>query len=227
MIAVVTVALLFVLLFRRIDGGASETEPDEEPSVSFREAARNGLRAFRDKTVVRWLVLLDVSDLLLDVFAAFVALYLVDVAGAGPAQAAVAVALLTAGHLAGGVVLIPLLARVRGVTYIRVSAALELVLLPAALLLPAVEAKMAAIMLIGFVNSGWYPVLQAQLYESMPGKSGTVLAAKNVTGMFGSLIPLGLGLVATAFGLQATMWLLLIAPIAMALFTPSRKAGPP
>ena len=48
----------------------------------FAQGLRQGLHALRRGEVWRWLILLEASDLLLDVFLGFLALYMVDVAGA-------------------------------------------------------------------------------------------------------------------------------------------------
>ena len=48
---------------------------------------RHALMAFREPSVLRWLCLLEVSDLLGDVLLSYLALYFTDVAGASPALA--------------------------------------------------------------------------------------------------------------------------------------------
>jgi len=40
---------------------------------------------------------------------------------------------------------------------------------------------------LGFFNSGWYSILQGQLYTAMPGQSGTVMTLNNVSGFSGWL----------------------------------------
>ncbi len=47
----------------------------------------------------------------------------------------------------------------------------------------------------------------------MPGRSGTIVALGNVFGLAVALIPLGLGVVSTAWGLDTAMWLLLAGPV--------------
>jgi FSR family fosmidomycin resistance protein-like MFS transporter len=183
------------------------------------------LRTLRRGEVLRWLILLESSDLLLDVFLGFLALYMVDVMAASAAQAATAVAVWTGVGLLGDLLLIPLLERVQGVRYLRVSALLELVLFPAFLLAPGFGAKLVLLGALGFFNAGWYAILQAGLYAAMPGQSGTALAAKNVSGLAGGLIPLGLGLVAQWLGLSAALWLLLLGPIALLIGLPRNQAS--
>ena len=51
--------------------------------------------------------------------------------------------------------------------------------------------------------------------SSMQGQSGTTQALGNINGIIGKLIPLGIGLVAQAYGLQTAIWLLLAGPLAL------------
>jgi hypothetical protein len=69
--------------------------------------------ALRQPGVVRWLVLIQVCDLLLDILTGFVGLYLVDVVHATKEQAALGVAIRLGAGLAGDAVLIRVLERAR------------------------------------------------------------------------------------------------------------------
>jgi FSR family fosmidomycin resistance protein-like MFS transporter len=178
------------------------------------------VRALRRGEVLRWLILLESSDLMLDVLLGFLALYMVDVAGASEMQAAAAVAVWSGVGLVGDLLLIPLLERVQGVRYLRVSALIELILFPAFLLASGYGAKLVLLGALGCFNSGWYAILQAGLYAAMPGQSGAALAVKNVSGLVGGSIPLALGLIAQQFGLSVAVWLLLLGPIALLLGLP-------
>ena len=191
----------------------------ESQETNFGEGFLGALRALRRGEVLRWLTLLQFSDLMLDVLLGFLALYFVDVAGMTPVVAGTAVAVWTVVGLLGDLLLIPLLERVQGLRYLRVSAALELMLFPAFLLVPNVWVKLVLLGLLGFFNAGWYSILQARLYSAMPGQSGTVMTVGNIFGLLGGLIPLGLGLVAERFDLMATMWLLLLGPVVLLIGT--------
>jgi FSR family fosmidomycin resistance protein-like MFS transporter len=199
--------------------GASE---DGGKAVSFRQGVRNALDALRRREVLRWLTLLQFSDLMLDILLGYLALYMVDVAGVSEAEAGVAVAVWSVVGLAGDLALIPLLERVRGLSYLRISVLLELALYPAFLLVEGYVPKLIILGLLGFFNSGWYSILAGQLYTSMPGLSGTVMTVNNVFGLAGSLIPLGIGLVAERVGLQGAMWLLLLGPVALLVGIPRK-----
>ena len=181
---------------------------------------RAALSALRRGEVLRWLVLLQFSDLMLDVLLGFLALYFVDVSGLSPGQAALGIAVWSGFGLVGDFLLIPLLDRVRGLSYLRLSVLIELLLFPLFLLIHALAVKLILLGLLGFFNSGWYAILKGRLYSSMPGKSGTVMTLDNVFGLMGKLLPLGIGLVAQIFGLGLAMWLLLLGPIALLIGLP-------
>ena len=209
--SVVLVVVVRRLPIREADGGQS-----------LRGAARGALAALRSWAVVRWLLLLEAADLMLDVLLGFLALYFVDVAGLGAVEAGLALGVWTGAGLVGDLLLVPLLRRVQGVSYLRASAAVVAALYPLFLLVDAVEAKLVLLAALGLLNSGWYAIPQAGLYASLPGRSGTAIAIGSVTGLAGSLIPVTLGLVADRFGLETTMWLLLAAPVALFVGLPRR-----
>lgn len=180
------------------------------------DGVRQALSQLRDGMVLRWLVLLEFSDLMLDVLYGYLALYFVDVVGLTAARAALAVAVWTGSGLLGDLLVIPLLEKVHGLDVLRLSALIELLLFPAFLLLPGVGIKLALAGLLGLASSGWYTILKSNLYSSLPGRSGTVLALGKGTGLFGKLLPFGIGL-------GPAMWILLAGPLALLIGLP----GPP
>ncbi|HEX9115432.1 MAG TPA: MFS transporter [Anaerolineae bacterium] len=173
------------------------------------------LRDLRRGDVLRWLVLLQFSDLMLDVLLGYLALYFVDVAGATPTQAGLAVAVWTGVGLLGDFLLIPLLERVDGLRYLRASVLVELVLFPAFLLARPWVVRLVLAGLLGLGNSGWYAILQARLYSALPGRSGTAMALTSMGSAAGALLPLAIGLAAERLGLGAALWLLLLGPLAL------------
>jgi FSR family fosmidomycin resistance protein-like MFS transporter len=116
------------------------------------------------------------------------------------------------------------LTRVAGLRYLRISAAVELLLFCGFLLISTFSGKLLLLALLGLFNAGWYSILKAQLYSSLPGQSGVAMAVSNVFGLFGSLIPLGLGFVAEYAGLPVTMWLLGVGPLALLVGLPSESS---
>ncbi len=213
-----------LLAWRIVPERASMPEGEQRAPLAFFDGLKNAWQALRRPSVLRWLMLLEFSDLMLDVLYSYLALYLVDVAGLRPEAAALGVAVWTGFGLLGDFLLIPLLERVRGLDYLRVSVLLELILFPAFLLVQPVAAKFAILGLLGFFNSGWYSVLMGRLYSEMPGQSATVMTLGNFTGFFGKLIPLGIGLAAQQFGLEWAMWVLLAGPLALMVGLPRRTA---
>jgi FSR family fosmidomycin resistance protein-like MFS transporter len=210
-----------------VNEGGGRAAPAGPRLAAFRAGAAAAWRALRRREVVRWLALLELADLMLDGFHGFIALYFVDVVGVAQGRAAVAVAVWTGIGLAGDLLIIPLLERVRGLTYLRWSALAALVLLPLFLLAHGVAAKLVVLALMGVGNAGWYAILKAQLYAAMPGRSSTAVSLHSVAGLAGGLIPLALGLFAERFGLAATMWLLLASPVSLLALIPraGKKGG--
>jgi FSR family fosmidomycin resistance protein-like MFS transporter len=202
---------------------ASAAGSEDTQQVEFKQGVSNALQALRRREVLRWLTLLEFSDLMLDILGGFLALYFVYVVGVTKAQAALAVTVWAGVGLLGDLLLIPLLERVRGLDYLRCSALLVLFLFPAFLLVPSVTAKLVILGLLGFFNAGWYSILQGRLYSAMPGQSSSVMTVGNVFGLIGGLIPLGLGLVADRYGLGITMWLLILGPVTLLIGIPRER----
>ncbi len=214
--------LILLLAWKRVPVlGASATTL---PTVSSLFAGlRSAFAALRNREVLRWLALLEFSNLMLDVLYGFLPLYFVDVAGFTPLEAAASVAVWTGVGLLGDFLLIPLLERVKGLDYLRWSVLIELVLFPAFLLVSVSWLRLVILGAMGFFNAGWYAILKANMFSAMPGQSGIAQALDNVSGMFGTLLPFAIGLAAQSFGLGAAMWLLLAGPLALLLGLPRRN----
>jgi FSR family fosmidomycin resistance protein-like MFS transporter len=224
-LGVISAALLVPAWRTRLSSPAGRAERLSKLAQLLR-GLRGALRALRSLEVLRWLVLLELADLMLDILFGFVALYFVDGAGATTGQAALAVAVWTLSGLLGDYLVIRLLERVPGLLAVRVGAAAALVLFPGFLLAPALPLKLALLFLLGLVKASWYPVLKARLYHSLPGRGGAAMALSNVSGLVGCLLPLALSAAATALGLKTAMWLLLAAPVSLLVGLP-RSGGRP
>jgi FSR family fosmidomycin resistance protein-like MFS transporter len=216
-------ALLALLLLRLAWRFPFQTSSSEAGQLSFAQSARNAIAAFRRREVLRWLLLLLFSDLMLDVLNGFLALYFVDVVGASESGAALAVGAWTGLGLLSDFLLIPLLERVRGLSYLRASALAVALLFPAFLLAPGLAVKLVLVGLLGLMNAGWYSILRAQSYSSLPGQSGALMAVGSIFEFIGGLVPLALGVVAEQYGLGATMWLLMAGPVALLVGIPRGK----
>ncbi len=184
---------------------------------------RDALREVAHREILRWLLLVQLADLLLDIFLGFLALYLVDDVGASVTTGGLAVAIWTAGGLAGSAAMIPLLRRVDGLRYLRVSAAVAATLFGAFLLVPGVAPKLVLVAALALVNAGWYPVLQARLYDALGGSSSLVLTV-GVLFPLEAVLPLAIATLAGRVGLGAALWPLLAAPAALLVLVPRAAA---
>ena len=191
------------------------------PSVADLSGAwHHAYAALRRLDVLRRLALLEAADLLLDVFHGYLALYFVDVVHTDARAAALGLAAWTGASLVGDWLLLWVLRRVSGRRYLRLSALAALVVYPAFLLVPGYVPKLALAAALGLLNSGWYAIPKAGLYEALPGRSGAAVAVGGAGGIVGASVPLALGLVAGSVGLAPTMWILLLAPVALLLLVP-------
>jgi FSR family fosmidomycin resistance protein-like MFS transporter len=176
--------------------------------------------ALRNPHLMRWMVLLQLSDLLLDVLTGYLPLYFTDVAGFSVAQASLMLSILMLAGLISNIVLIPILERYPGRKLVRVSAGVTGILYAAWLLAPWLWAKIGLIIVIKLVTLGWYEVLQGEAFAAVPGRSGTVMAINSVIGLLSGGISFLVGWVAAQAGLPAAMWILLVGPISLTLFVP-------
>jgi MFS transporter, FSR family, fosmidomycin resistance protein len=162
---------------------------------------RAALKITAQAGALRWLTLLEISDLLLDVLTAFLALYLVAVVHTSPAVAALGVAVRLGAGLAGDVLLVVVLERVNPLRVLRASVWATVALFPAFLLVPGLGPKLA--------------VLKAELFRSLHGRSGLAVSLGSAAGLVGGLGPLIVGLLAQRLGLAWAMASLCLVPVAM------------
>ncbi len=73
----------------------------------------------------------------------------------------------------------------------------------------------------------WYPVLQAELYRSLPGRSGVAVSLSSAAGMLGGLGPFAVGLLAQRFSLAWAVTSLAVAPVAVLIVMPRRSRRTP
>jgi FSR family fosmidomycin resistance protein-like MFS transporter len=201
---------------------ADEAVADEAEQKPWQARVWEIGAALRDWGTLRWLLLIEVADLLVDVFTGFLALYLVDVVHMTPAVAALAIAVRLGAALAGDAALIVILERVSDLTVLRVSAAAAALLYPGFLLVPGVVPKLAVLAALSAATAPWYPVLQARLYGSLPGRSAVAVTLSSAAGLAGGLGPLAVGLVAQGFGLSWALAGLVLVPVAV-LLVPGRE----
>jgi len=187
---------------------------------SFGALLHNLKQTVRKPGMIRWMLLLQMSDLMLDVFVGYVALYFTDVVGAGPALASLALGILMVSGLAADAILIPLLERFPGRTIVRVSSTVAAILYIAWLAAPWPAAKYALLVLVGISRLGWYSVLKGEAYAAAPGHSGAVNALSSLARLLGGALSWLTGWMAASAGLSIAMAFLLVGPLALILFIP-------
>lgn len=202
------------------DALRASNDSDDDDNLTFQERLSAARDLMKRGAIWRWLILLEASDLMLDVLFSLLALYMVDVVGVSQIQAGIAITVWTGIGLIGDAALIPLLERVRGVAYLRMSAVVIAVLYPTFLLVDGYIAKLIVLGVIGFFNAGWYAILIGKLYDTLGEQSGAVLIVGNVAGIFGAVLPVILGVIAEANGLSSAMWFLMLGPIALMIGLP-------
>jgi FSR family fosmidomycin resistance protein-like MFS transporter len=215
-------AVLGVVLLWRFRQASRQV--NEQCAIAQPTQPVNFFSVLQSWRVWRWLVLLECSDLMLAVFGHFLALYFVASVGSSVTQAGLAVTIWTIVGLLGDFLLLPILEKVPGLVYLRGSAALMAIVFPAFLLVPSFSAKLILLGMLGFLNSGWYSILKGQLYSALPGQSNLVLTVSSLTQMIGGCIPLVLGWLSDRYGLNLTLWLLLIGPLSLLVGLP-RHSG--
>ena len=113
-----------------------------------------------------------------------------------------------------------MLRRVDGLRYLHVERCLpQSVLFTGFLLAPGTEAKLLLVGALAFVNAGWYAVLQARLYGALEGTSGLVLTVGALFPL-NAVLPVGIAALAQRWGLDAALWPLLAAPLALLVLVP-------
>jgi len=218
--AIAVAALLLVVLL------GSRRFPTDMPDHRHANAASllKGLwHAVTDPALLRWFVLLELSDMLLDRFSMYVPLYFTDVVGVSAAQASLVAALLMLSGLAGDFLTVRMLERIPGRSLVRISAALVAGLYALWLWLPGLPAKLILLVVIGVGRLGWYAVLQGEAYATRPGSSGTVMAVNALSAFAAGAVSAGLGYAAQHLGLGGAMWLLIIGPLALTLLIPTSR----
>ncbi|MEW5718346.1 MAG: MFS transporter [Chloroflexota bacterium] len=204
-----------LLLRQRFDAHAG-AEKRASPRAMFYDL----LAALRKRELLRWVIVTELADLMLDKLLEVTGLYFHDVVGVDLGAASGAVAVFTIAGLIGGALLVPALEKVDGLRVLRVSAVIVLAAYIALLLAPNVWLKYALLALVSFSTSGWFPILRGRTYAVLPGQSGMIVAVTSLGNVSSVFVPLIVGRVADVFGLQWAMWLLALGPLALIVGLP-------
>jgi MFS transporter, FSR family, fosmidomycin resistance protein len=217
------VAGLYVALLFRVKFNAHAGADDE--SVAPGKLLQMLLEGFRNKELMRWVLITELADLMLDKLLEVTGLYFHDVVGVSIPAASGAVAWSSIVGLVAAIALVPLIERVSGLKLLRWSAVIVLFAYVAFLLVPVVWMKYALIGLISLCTAAWFPVLRAKSYQAMTGQSGVVTAVSAMVNASSLFVPTVLGGLADAFGLRWAMWLLVLGPLSLIMGLPAQQHG--
>ncbi|HEV2581474.1 MAG TPA: hypothetical protein VGT44_11545, partial [Ktedonobacteraceae bacterium] len=128
-----------------------------------------------------------------------------------------------AGFL-GLIVLDRLLGRVAPVRLLTIAAWLALVGVVGLLTVHILWITAVSLCVMSLGDSCFYPIVAAESYKRQPGRSGTVRAITSLGQPFEVVLPGIVGLIASQFGLLASLGFLGIAPVLFLLIAP-RKAS--
>lgn len=202
--------------------------PSDNPDTrlaALSRLARNLWEMIRNWNLLRWLWLQQMSDLLLDMFSGYVALYFADEMGLTAAETGLALTMLMLVSLVSDLALIRLLERFAGRAIVRFTAFWAIPIYAAFLLAPWPLVKIGLALLVRQATLGWYPVLEGEAYAAANGRSGTMKAVQSLGGMVAGAMAAGIGWVAGQAGLQTAMGLLLLGPLCLFAFVPRPSAG--
>ena len=205
----------------------SRNAPDLKAAAQ-QEVSRLGIglkTALTNQSLMRWIVLLQLSDLMLDIYTSYTALYFMDVVGMSETQTSLLLSLFMGAALVSDMTVVYLLERYPGRKIIRISAGLVAVLYPTWLVVSVPGYKILLILLIKLFTLGWYTILKGEAYAALPDRKGTVLAIDSLAGVFGGVLAWLMGWLAGKAGLQSAMWLLWIGPLSLLMFVPGVKAA--
>lgn len=196
----------------------------EDESVSPRKLLSMFWRGLRNGELLRWVLLAEVADLMLDKHLEVTGLYFHDVVGVSLTAASGVVAWMSAIGLIGSFIFVPVIERVDGLKLLRSSALIVLITYTVYLLVPNVWVKIGLIGVLSLCTSSWFPTLRAKSFQALEGQSGVVTAVSSVANLSSLFVPLVIGALADAFGLGSAMWLLAVGPVALLIGLPRSKS---
>jgi MFS family permease len=189
---------------------AAEPEDDEdEPSVL--ESLRFALSHRR---LLAWSAAVALTNWLDEVLVAFV---MVRLDHASSLERAIAVASWTIGFLPGLLLLDRHVARLDTRRALYVAAAVAALALLVLAVGPSVPVACLALGTLGAATSVLYPLAEARRYAALPGRPALVHAVGALFTPFDALTPLALGALALAFGPEAALLAIVLAPLGIAL----------
>jgi predicted MFS family arabinose efflux permease len=154
--------------------------------------------------------------LLDEILVVFASLHLRDDLGAGPAERSAVLAAFVVGGVAGLAVQQRLLARWSPRRLLAAAGLPCAAVYLAWIAAPSVAASLVLMTLVGATAVPLYPLVAAQAYAALPGRSGAVNAAGHLFSPIEIPLPWLLGALADRWGVRAALLVLVLQPIGIA-----------
>ncbi len=196
---------------------AGEAEDANDPSL--RESLR---AALRNPTLLRWMVVVLLADMMDEVFLAFAALYLRDRLHFSPSLTGLAIGIGLAGGLVALVILDRVAANLSTHAVLPWLAVLTCAGVALVIFAPAPWAAIAGLVAANAGAAGWYPLAKAQAYGALPGRTGTIRALLGLGEPYNVVLPAFTGFVAAHWGLGAALAFLGVSSVGVFLVAPRR-----
>lgn len=198
---------------------SASSHQDDKSEMSTLAALR---LALRDTVLLRWVILSVLTTMLDEIFLTFLVLYLRDVLQASALASGLTVGTGMAGGLLGLFGLDRLLDRIRPLRLLQVASLLALAGAAGLLLVRALWFVPLAFFVMSLGSACLYPIVDAQAYARLPGRSGMKSFISSLGQPFEMLLPALVGFVAGRFGLLASLALLGSAPLFFLLLAPGK-----
>lgn len=200
---------------------AAASADDEQPGLLV------GIRAaLRNRTLLRWMVVVLLADMMDEVFLAFSALYLRDRLAFSPGMVTVAIG----AGMAAGLAALAILDRAAGrlsaralLPWLALLAGAGVALL---LLAPAPWVAVAGLVVANAGAAGWYPLAKAEAYGALPGRTGTVRALIGLGEPYNVALPGLTGLIASHWGIGSAVAFLGLSGVGVLVVVPRRARKP-
>ena len=219
--------LAYAALLARIEFPRGVEPAEDEPTERLSTALALSLRTPRLLVFAAGVTLCSLMD---EILVAFGSLYLADVTGSSLAARTTALTALMVGEIAGLALGDVLVARFAPRSLLLASGLGTLALWAGFLSVTSPALMSLTLFAVGALAALQYPLVKAQAYRALPGRSGAVNAVLTLFGVIELGIPLALGFVADRAGLTVTLALLALQPLGLALLAglaPARTFADP
>jgi predicted MFS family arabinose efflux permease len=176
------------------------------------------MAALRNPAMIRWVVLATLPVMLDEVYRSFVSLYLQDMLHLSDDAVETLITIESGAGFAGLAICELLLAlRLTPRQLLVGSALVALLSMTSVLLTRSYWLEGVLLFLVGASSIGWFPLAKAQVYDRLPGRSGTGRALLSLGTPFSVVLPSVVGFISGHFGIISGVGFLETAPIVMLL----------